>query len=185
MGAGTRIYKAMPTEECEFCQPIGPNRYDLLRDALECGGTQGAGAIPEVRLFRVDERKELERADLPWLDSGAMVLTPPAVDALGPILSEHGELCALPCKQARLVVFKCRVTLDALDEGGSTIDRFMDGRIMNVDKYVFRKGVVEQAVVFRLKGLGRASELFYGQQIVDQVQKHKLRGMEFDQVWAG
>lgn len=104
------------------------------------------------------------------------------VEALGPILRQHGELLPLKCRGTNLSVFHPTVVLDALDEGASTLRRFSSGRIMMIDSYVFRSEVVAGIDLFKLASL-RSSPTFVSQRFVAGWNAAGLHGLDFHPVW--
>jgi hypothetical protein len=135
-----------------------------------------------MHLVREDEGKKLLPSDSPWLGSHALIFKPRAVDALGPLLREHGELLPLLCDNENLTMFNPTSVLDALDEGASSLARFSDGQIMRINRYVFRPALVRDAEIFKISSL-RVSPTFVSHRFVDAWQKKGLRGLDFKQVW--
>lgn len=75
---------------------------------------------PPAVEFLVDKRtKDLPRADVPMLISGALALTSRAKDALGPFLSQFGELVPLDCTDEPVWYFNVTTVIDCLDPESS------------------------------------------------------------------
>lgn len=90
----------------------------------------------------------------------------------------------LACQQAALVAFNPLNVVNALDDGASSVERFESGRIWRIDKYVFRKELVEGLQVFKITSL-QPSPVFVGEEFVERWHAAGLKGLEFRQVWEG
>ena len=60
-----------------------------------------------MRLLKSDvgSKGPYKRADMPWLNSGVIILRDEAVDVVGEILRPHGVVLPLLCEEARLALF--------------------------------------------------------------------------------
>ncbi len=181
-----KIFKPMGEEGFELARPVAEDDYELL-DLLIDGAPRGGAWTPVVMQIISKERhhrRSWRRSDAPWLASNALVLRQEAVDVLAPFLLKYGELLPLACEQAPLVVFNPLRVVDALDEAVSTIRRFDDGRIMWIQKHVFRQDVIHDLPVFKIASL-QPSPIFVGEEFVERWHAAGLRGLEFQQVWEG
>ena len=102
---------------------------------------------------------------------------------LKPLLSEYGEILPLTCKESELWIFNPTRKLEALDEKKSTVQRFDNGRIFMIERYVFHADVVWGAHIFKIPQL-RASPIFVSQHVVDAWKTAGLTGLDFDRVWT-
>ena len=73
--------------------------------------------------------------------------------------------------------------IDALDETVSSVQRFTGGRIMMIQRHVFRVAVIGGIDVFKSPNL-RVSPTFLSHRFVDRWNASGLKGLEFKQVWA-
>ncbi len=73
--------------------------------------------------------------------------------------------------------------LDALDEGASSVMRFDDGRIILIQRHVFRSDVVGESDIFTIPD-ERVSPTFFSHRFVDSWRASGLKGFEFKLVWA-
>jgi len=73
--------------------------------------------------------------------------------------------------------------IDALDEDASSVLRFSGGRIMRINRHVFRPEVVKGIDVFKIPNL-RVSPTYVSQRFGDLWNSADLKGLEFKQVWA-
>lgn len=177
------IYTALGAEGFELCHPV--NKEDYERINVEIGGTPRQASwnpIP-VRLIREDEGKALAVSDSPWLGYGPLIFRPVVVEALGSLLRKYGELLPLACSEADLVIYNPTRILDALDEAASSVMRFADGRIMLIQKHVFRSDVVGESDVFTIPE-ERVAPTFLSHLFVDRWKESGLKGLEFKQVWT-
>ncbi len=75
---------------------------------------------PPAVEFLFDKRtKDLPRADVPMLINGALALNSRAKDALGPFLSQFGELVPLDCADEPVWYFNVTTVIDCLDPESS------------------------------------------------------------------
>jgi hypothetical protein len=177
------VYKALGADGFELCHPV--NKEDYERINVEIGGTPllvNWRPIP-VRLIHEDEGKTLAKSDSPWLGYGPLIFRPVVVDALGSLLREYGELLPLACAEADLAIYNPTRVLDALDEAASSVMRFPDGRIMLIQKHVFRADVIGENDIFTMPE-ERVRPTFFSHRFVDRWKASGLKGLEFKQVWA-
>ncbi|NUQ78113.1 MAG: hypothetical protein HUU21_31665, partial [Polyangiaceae bacterium] len=118
-----------------------------------------------------------------WLGAYALIFRRSAIEALGPMLREHGELLPLECPEAELWVYNPTRVIDALDEEASTIERFKSGRIMGIKRYVFKAHLIEGVDIFKLPNL-RGHSTFVSHRFVDLWNESGLKGLEFTPVWS-
>lgn len=135
-----------------------------------------------VRRVRADERQGFKASDFPWLGSHALVMRRRALDSLGDLLLQNGEILPLATEDnVELFVFNSKV-LDALDEETSSVMRFPGtNRIMRVRKYEFIESKVTDIAIFRLPF--RASPTFVSDSFVERYKTADLVGLEFKEVW--
>jgi hypothetical protein len=136
-----------------------------------------------MRLIKEDEGRELRKSDFPWLLQHLLVLRPNAVDRLGKILSEYGELLPLACDEVDLVAFNACAVSDVLDLEKSDIVRFPSSeKILDVSSYAFKSDLVRGLRIFKVPQLARWT-LFVNDELVDLVQSSGLSGLGFRQLW--
>ena len=183
MNAQLNIYTPLGQDGYELCHPVRANDFETI--AVATGGTPRHGGwkqIP-VTLIRNDETQNLVESDSPWLGSHALIFRARAVKSMGKVLSDFGELLHLACSEANVWVYNAARLVDALDESASSVRRFKDGRIMMVERYVFRAAAVRGIDAFKIPHL-RVSPTFLSQRFVDRWNESGLKGLEFKQVWA-
>lgn len=176
------IYEAEIDEGFELCQPV--NHADFENALVSVSGSPSLSdwqPMP-VEIIREDEGRKLKKSDSPWFGSYALVFRRKAVEALGPLLLDNGELLPLDCPEAELWMFNATRVLDALDEKKSEIIRFSTGRVMAIERYAFRPEVIEGADVFKIPQF-RASPTFVSQRFRDAWKAAKLRGLDFKPIW--
>jgi fermentation-respiration switch protein FrsA (DUF1100 family) len=119
-------------------------------------------------------------SDFPWLGEHAPILKKPAVEALAPVLAEHGQL--LPMKGEAVWLFNATTVLDALDHERSRIAYFDNGDILDIERHVFRTERIGAAELFKLPM--RASAVYVTGSFVEKVRNAGLRGVSFIPVWT-
>jgi hypothetical protein len=178
-----KIYEPSSSETNELCHPLNPDEFEKI-DVLINGTPRLVDWKPiSMEIIREDGGRKFLESDSPWLGGHALIFRPRAVAALGSLLRAHGELLQLLCGGADVVLYNPTRLLDALDEAASSVRRFTTGRIMWIDRYVFRPAVIEGIDIFKIPNL-RVSPTFVSQRFVDLWTTAGLKGLEFKQVWA-
>ncbi len=172
-------------EDVELCMPLNPDDDQALIERID-GRRHTQPDVPiEVRLVKEDEKgRPLKQSDAPWYVRDSLIFRERAIDALGDILLQHGELLPLRCEEAELHIYNPWILPDALDEGRSEIVRFDDGRIMHIEQYVFREEIVRGVDIFKL-GIMRASPTLFSRRFVKRWRDSGLWGLDFDLLWEG
>src|SRR5262249_39733362 len=142
----------------------------------------GTWSPPQMEIVREDEGVALEEADAPWLGEHALIFRSAAARALEPFLASFGEMLPLRCADAEVVMFNPFLLHEALDEEASTIARYRSGRIMTIERYVFRPDVTAGVHIFKISNL-RGSPSFVSESWVKCWKSSRLRGLEFKEVW--
>lgn len=176
-----KVYEPGVLPGFEWVLAVHDTDLEHLWDDLD--GTPRLGAwqpVPVRRLTVDEEGNPRATADLPWLGGHALVLRAKAVEALGPLLEQHGELLPLACADADLWLFNTLTVVDALDEDRSEIVRFDDGSILTVERYTFRPDAV--APVFKVPQL-LTGPLFVGDEFAAAVTGAGLTGLDLVEVW--
>jgi hypothetical protein len=163
--------------ECVFLD--NAEDYEVLRGAgPDTRLAEGWQALP-ARVLPPDEDQPARRAQLPWLSDDVLALRDEAVAAVGPLLEPFGELLPLSCPDANVVIFRSTTAVDVLDEDGSDIVRFPgSGRIMAIEAYRFRPGVLKPPRAFMLPQMPRGS-LYLTGDLVQQIESLGFVGTGF------
>jgi len=178
------IYESLPIENGELCHPIDHVNFERIINELNGSSRKNTWESIKVEIIHEDEGVELLETDSPWLGSHALIFKTPAIQVLGQLLNEHGELLPLICDETELYIYNVTEVLDALDETRSTVVRFSTGRIMTIERYSFRKDIIDDRHIFKLPNL-RASPIFVSHDFVQLWELAGLRGLQFNKVWSG
>lgn len=164
-----RVYRPDVMEDYEWALPVDDANYELFRTVDDPGGP--SWPTPEMYLLRVVEVvKRLRRADMPWLGSNTLILRDAAIDTVGPLLSEFGQLLPLLCADARLVFFAADPLPGAIDIERSEIVRFKDGSgIMDIKRAVFNDEVVSGRGAFKLPEMPRG-DVYLTEKLVSAIR---------------
>jgi|688.fasta_scaffold205029_2 hypothetical protein len=120
--------------------------------------------------------------DYPCLDLNTPAFSQRAVDALGSMLADNGELLPLKTKIGKYYAFNCLTKIDALDVKKSEIERpYLDEIALDVPYFVFRKSKLKDATLFRIAEL--PSSYFVTNLFKERVESAGLNGMNFIPVW--
>lgn len=176
------VYLPVSSDDSELCQPVDHGDFETARSTLS-GAPVGKYWSPlSVELIREDEGQLLTQSDSPWFGTCALIFRRPALDTLGPMLRQYGELLPLRCDNADLLIYNTTYVIDALDEAASDLLRFDDGAIMMIRQYVFLETLVQGADIFKISSL-RVSPVFVGDGFVNLWRAAGLHGLEFKELW--
>ena len=179
-----RILQLNPVGEYEELATVDTDDLTVLGE-LDATSRLAAWTPIEIEILRFDEETDepLLRADFPWFGSWTLMLRDRAIDLAGPVLAPFGEFLPLACADAAVTCFNCLQRLDVLDEGRSQIERFpSSGRIMVIEKYVFRPEMIPERSVFKIPQEQQGS-LYYTERVVEDLQALGLTGLDFELVW--
>ena len=177
------IYTPLGLDGYELCHPVRQDDFETINVELNGAPRQSSWKPISMRLIREDEGQKLAMSDSPWLGAHALIFRANAVEALGPMLREGGELLPLACAEADVAVYNATRVIDALDEAASSVLRFGGGRIMMIQRHVFRAELINEVDVFKIPNL-RVSPTFVSHRFVERWKASELKGLEFRQVWA-
>jgi hypothetical protein len=178
-----RVYKAAVVEGFEWVQPLDEADFDAV---YQLDGTQVTQRWKPIRVKTLesdDRGRPLRRADLPWLGGHALVFRDRARDAVAELLAGSGEFLELELADDsdRFWLYNARSVADALDEDASDLVRFPStGRVMKVNRHVFRPDVVADLVAFRVP---QTRSLFLAGDVVDGISALRLSGAGFELAW--
>ena len=145
--------------------PIAPGWEPIDVDWDNAEGKQGWGDFCEV--------------------NGAPVFTARAVEALGDLLEGRGELLPLAVADGgEAYAFNITRLSDALDQDRCELDYYDDGRIMDVDDYVFDPAKVADETIFKLAILPRRFD-YVTDRFRDRVEQAGLTGFRWPSMWTG
>jgi hypothetical protein len=172
------VYEPAVVEGFEWVLPVQNEDFEVFRGLDGTPRHSTWSPIPMRLLTEDDSGRPLQRADFPWLGSHVLILRDRAVQAVGSVLEDYGELLPLDCAQADLSVLNvCRV-VDALDEERSELVRFGTGRIMKIKRAAFREEALAEAHIFKLPQMLRGS-IYLTENIVQQIRHAQLQGIDF------
>jgi hypothetical protein len=170
-------------EGFEWVQPLDQSDFDSVYqlDGRQVG--QGWQRI-RVKTIESDDRgRPLRRADLPWLGGHALVFRDQVVHDVSNLLAGSGEFLELELADGSdpLWLFNVSDVADALDEDASDLVRFPStGRVMKVNRHVFRPKVVADLGAFRIP---QTRSLFVAGDVVDAISRLGLSGAAFELAW--
>jgi len=179
----TSIYMPVRADGFELCRPVYHRDAESIERQINGKNRKPTWQPIMVRLIQEEAGERFLPSDSPWLGAHALVFRPVALDALGPTLYRFGERLPLACAQDDLVVFNPTRVVDGLDENASVVQRYRDGRILEVIKYAFRTRAIIGLDVFKLSCL-QVSPTFVSDRVVDRWKRAGLKGLEFQEVWA-
>ena len=113
-----------------------------------------------------------------------ILLSARAVKALRDCLERYGEVLPVECKDGEFYLYHTALTLNALDEKSSRLERFDSGGVMEISRYVFDPKTLADAEIFKMPQENRYF-IFVTDEFVHRIKKAKLKGFNFEEVWAG
>ena len=161
------------------------NPDDSKRTLDWCDGTSMAGRwfpMPLEILKEPEGYEKLPRGDFPCFISGAAVFTQKAVTALADLLEGQVELLPIICEAGDYQLANVIRVVDALDEANSDVQRFEDGRVMDVERYAFHPEKLKGLTIFKLPQF-RRGRVYVTERFVDRVREAGLKGFRFELLW--
>jgi hypothetical protein len=177
------IYVPIPLEQYELCQPVNHAEFDKIIVQLNGISRKSTWQPITMEIIHEDEGRKFLESDAPWLGPHALIFRQAAVQTMGQMLNEFGELLPLQCDEAELSIFNATQILDALDEAASSIVRFSTGRIMTIERYAFRPDTIKDNHIFKIPNL-RASPTFVSNHFAQLWKSSGLKGLGFTKVWS-
>lgn len=153
-------------------------------DRVRFDGSSRARTWTPVHMTRMkepDRGKRRKPSDFPF-GTNELVVSRPARDALREVLESHGEILPLACDDGEFWIVNVTTLAHALDLGRSDVMRAdEDGRILMLNKPIFRNELLEKVELFKLPEIPVA-HVFVTGRFVDRVRGSGLVGLDFKQV---
>jgi len=177
-----RVFRPAVPDGFEWVFPLDERDWEILRSFD--GSPRASTWTPiAVRLGYSQEDTGYQPATMPWMGSHVLVFKQEALRLIGTDVGRWGELLPLECHQTDLVVFNPTQSVSALDQGRSSVVRFGDGRIVNINTHVFSADAIENIEIFKLKEMPRGS-LYLTGHIVETIESNGLEGTDFELLWS-
>lgn len=124
--------------------------FGRVSDGARCGDWWQP--VPMERSYATDRRNRGKPVDVIELMGCGLTFSDRAVEVLMPLVGDVIELLPIAYDgPGHFQVVNILDIVDCLDEDRSTIDRYTDGDIASVKKYVFKPGSTEGHHLFRCK----------------------------------
>ncbi|MBT9519294.1 MAG: hypothetical protein IV101_00240 [Dechloromonas sp.] len=176
------VYKPIGSEGYELCQPAVSSDFLIISSMIHGDPLEG-DRLPLMQIIREDEKgKEYLRSDAPWLGGHALVFRDSVSNNLKELLGS-AKLYEFTCDSERLVLCDPPVVENAVIQDQSEIDRFSDGRIMQIRNYVFNPATLRDRCFFKINEM-RVSPTFVTQEFVDFWVSNKFVGLDFNLLWT-
>ena len=171
-----------------------PNEFQVLvaddkatwREVLFCfdGRTLSSKwTPPTLRIYAGDIADGKPAGDFPNLISFIPVFSKRALNVLGDLLADSGEILPLLCSEGSYYAFNVTRMIDALDETTS-FERFeSSGRVCGILQHQFNADKVEGLVIFKMPYMHK-SDVYVTDRFVDRVREANLQGFRFSEVWS-
>jgi hypothetical protein len=180
-----RVYALIPACN-QFCSlaPRSPDGWEAIR-ALD--GTRASSHVRSMafRLLQPTGKRRAPVGDCADLTSNVPVFSQRAITALGDRLRACAELVPISCLDAEgLSLVNVTDVRPALDLDASEVERFDDGRLMDVTRHVFKPAVVAGAYLFKVPEM-TWSWVYATEEFVADVAAAGLEGFGFELMWEG
>jgi hypothetical protein len=121
------------------------------------------------------------RGDFPSLLADVPVFSERALHVLGPLMGSSIEALPLQCKKGSFYAINVLEVVAALDQERSEIDRFPDGRVMDVERYVLQEDLLQGRDIFKLAEV-TPSRVFVSEAFKKSAEENGLQGLIFKPV---
>jgi hypothetical protein len=177
------VFDSIGAQDYECLNAVNTDDYAVFR-SLDGTPRKATWRPIVVRCVRGDRRWKNRFADFPSMPGGLLFLREKAAEVLKDMLEKFGELLPLVTEKGEVLYIHNTtfVLPNALDEEKAEFYR-VDGidRILGVRKPVFREDIVRGADLFRLPA-ELSSRTYVSDKFVDLVNKHNLKGLEFNPI---
>jgi hypothetical protein len=150
--------------------PVDEDDLDLFIDGF-CGESMTA-TWPEPEVEPRDP--DLPLTDFAGIFGAVIAYSERAVEALGPVVQEHGEWLAL--RGLPYSVFNTLALADVLDREASDADYFAPDRVLDLRRLVLQSPAVHVPPIFKLPEWKKGRSLIT-QPFLDVVNQSDLRGL--------
>jgi hypothetical protein len=127
------IFKRQSTESACLVQPVESSGWELVYEYAEQRVPFDSWTPLTAKTIEyTQEEGRLAGVDASWWGSNVIVMGAQARLTLGMFLNPYVRFLPLACAAQKLVLVVPTSRIPALDESRSKIERFSDGRIMNL-----------------------------------------------------
>jgi len=131
-----------------------------------------------------DQTDQFPFANLQLFLPDLLIMDRLAKKQLEEALAPYGEFLPVYSNDQELFFYHLLNKVPALDLEQSVFRRYpSSGRIADVRKYVFRKEIVENQVIFEIQDA--LAELFVTDRFVQLIENHQLKGVDYEPFWQG
>ena len=120
--------------------------------------------------------------DFPNLLSGAIVISKKAKDIIEPIIGNNSEfLTVRVLGEYSYLIMNVLNQNDWLDKAKSSYKSFSDGRIRQINNYVFFEDKLREDIIFRLSAY--RCNIYVTDKFINIIKENNLKGLKFVEVW--
>jgi uncharacterized protein DUF1629 len=178
--AATSVYRLQAdTDHFQSFAPV--QSFDAFW-SLDGRPIRRSWAPVRVRAVVEEDGVQLPAGDFAGLASNVPVFSRRAAEALEPILTLNGELLPLIAPQGVYFAYNVTRLIDAIDKNRSKVVRFSSGRVMAIEKYVFKPDRLVGATIF--KDPFYYAEVYVTDAFVEAVTAGQLTGFAFEPLWG-
>jgi hypothetical protein len=175
-----QVYRLEATEDASRLHCRVESEYSRVADLMAEPVAVTDWQPPSVQLIR-DGSAGSAPSDLVMLGMEP-AFTRRAVDALGDLLTDNGQLLPLVSADGEFYLWNVTRVVDAFDEEKSQVLRFSSGRIMTVDRWAFKPEAVARQVVFKVPQFLRGFTFAMGT-FLDRFTEAGLVGISPEPLW--
>lgn len=148
-----------------------PRAWEHCQSIVQLPRRQGPWTPIPMEVIKPVRGRETMRATVPFWSSSnnVLVLRDEAIESLGTVLQEHGELLPLHGVNARLMLFSALLVEDGLVESASDLHQSPGSLFVRLDRGVFRAEAVGGRQAFVVP-VGRGFNLLFRQDLKEALE---------------
>lgn len=124
--------------------------------------------------------KDLKECDFPMINGSIPVVSQRAYEVIDPYLDKEGiEILPITIDNIPYYIIHLLNVYDVLNEKRSVIQRFRNGDIMNIEKYVFLPSVSDAPNLFQITQ--NQMFVFAKEELFNAISEAKLTGADFEE----
>lgn len=173
-------YKIYGTDNFEYVHFLDESYMEKLT-RLKSRKTIKFGDKPKVELVKSDWRQKAKKADFPGYGTNFIFMRDYVYDKDKTFFEQFGVLFSVYSNKGdRLYVFNCDLLDDALDEEKSEFVRFDSGKVMMVEKPVFKDTIPKSKIMFRMPYTN--NPIIVTDRFIEYYNANNYKGMNFKKI---
>lgn len=155
--------------------------FEFLKDKFKGESIQDEWKPLEVEIYK--KSKKFSDSPIFWDAIGSFILSNKAYNDLKMFLEQKTEVLPLIHPQYSYYIVNNLNVIDCLDKEKTVFTTLSNGKIVDVENYVFRPEVLENQHIFKIKEL-KSTSTYVSDKFKEEVEKNNLKGFLFQKVWS-